>query len=350
MHPDLWRARRVLVTGHTGFKGAWLTYLLELAGAEVTGLALPPEARDGAYAVLAPRFRGPSHQVDLRQPAAVADAVSSARPEVVFHLAAQALVRRSYADPEGTYDTNVMGTLHLLRALEDVPALAAIVVSTTDKVYRHGGAPRPFQEEDPLGGTDPYSASKACTEIVVESWRATSGAAPVATARAGNVIGGGDWGLDRLIPDFFRAAREGSAVRLRFPEAIRPWQFVLDPLHGYVLLAERLLQGAGLVPEALNFGPPSEEGSWTVAAVIDRLAEVLGAGSWTLAGGDQPAEAAVLRLDASRAAEVLGWRSRLSLEDALQWTADWYRTQLAGGDAAAVTEAQVVRYLSWVAA
>ena len=354
---SLWQGRRVLVTGQTGFKGSWLCLWLERLGADVHALALPPED-PALYEGLAP-WTGQTHRFgDIRDAATVRRAVADAAPEVVFHLAAQALVRRSYADPAGTYATNVMGTVHLLDAIAGQAGVRAVVVATTDKVYANpheagaetrgaGLGARPFVETDPLGGTDPYSASKAATELVCRSYRDTllarSGAA-LATARAGNVVGGGDFASDRLVPDFVRALRAKAPIALRYPEAVRPWQHVLEPLAGYLALAEALIERPGDVPPALNFGPSPHE-SASVAQVADALAGAFGVSPiWHRAEGVHPPEAPHLRLDSTLAAHVLGWRARLSLAQTLGWTADWYGAQAKGRDVRPLCHAQIDQY------
>lgn len=334
-----WAGRRVLVTGHTGFKGAWLALWLRALGAEVTGVALAPEHADGIYAVLEP-WDLSSVLVDVRDPAALTAAVRDAQPEIVFHLAAQPLVRRGYAERALTYDTNVVGTANLLDAVSATSTVRAVVVVTSDKVYRQDGADRPFREGDPLGGHDPYSASKACAELVVAEWSYRSGAVAVTTARAGNVIGGGDRAADRLLPDVVRGAETGVPTMIRNPNATRPWQHVLESLAGYLLLGERLLDGAA-VPAALNFGP---DGSATVAEVLTDFVAALGSGRWAIDDGEHPHEAPTLALDASLAREALGWRPRLDLPTALGWTAEWYRAQLEGADLGALTLEQIARY------
>jgi CDP-glucose 4,6-dehydratase len=321
--PAFWRGRRVLLTGHTGFKGAWLALWLHELGARVTGFAGPPPSEPSLFdrarvGELLDDLRG-----DVRDAAAVHAAVSRSRPEVVLHLAAQALVRRSYADPAGTWEVNVLGTARVLDAVRENAPDAAVVVVTSDKCYANDGSGRAFREDDPLGGHDPYSASKAAQELVAASYRDAYGLR-IATARAGNVIGGGDWGADRLVPDFFRAALAGEPLVVRNPDATRPWQHVLDPLSGYLLLAERLVCS----PEharAFNFGPDARgerpvrwiveclQAAWPASAELQTPAE---------SGGH---EAPVLRLDASRARAQLGWAPRLDLVAALEATAAWHR-------------------------
>ena len=329
MTESFWRGRRVLVTGSTGFKGAWLALWLEQLGARVTGLGLRPESKRGVYTALQPWPSLTQHEVDIRDADAVARAARESDPEIVFHLAAQALVPRGYADPIGTYLANVMGSVNILEALRPAPATVAVVVVTSDKVYANTGDGRAFVESDPLGGHDPYSNSKACVELVVESWRAAFGdrcAWRLATARAGNVIGGGDRAPMRLVPDTIEALETGQPVPLRHPAASRPWQFVLEPLAGYLLLAQRLAEGDG-VPSTFNFGPPLDAESVPVSSVVERICERWGSGSWVQVESGTGTEMPALRLDSSRATRVLGWRLRLSLDAALRLTVDWYRAQ-----------------------
>jgi CDP-glucose 4,6-dehydratase len=339
------------VTGHTGFKGAWLCLWLSRLGAEVSGLALDPEDPRGAFAALAQPLAPGGAPIDLRDRAAVARRVAETDPEVIFHLGAQALVRRAYADPIGTWNVNALGTAHLLEAARSAPSLRAALVVTSDKVYANTGDARPFTEQDQLGGHDPYSSSKAGTELVVASWRHSffsKADVGLATARAGNVIGGGDRGEDRLLPDAWRALEAQEPVRLRYPRATRPWQFVLEPLLGYLLQAERLAtvrEG----PVALNFGPDPTCCA-PVAEVVERVFELWGSGHWEQVGGPHPPEAATLRLDAGQAAATLGWRPRLDLDTALGWTVEWWRASAAGGDLRALAEGQIDRYCALVPA
>lgn len=343
-----WRGRRVLLTGHTGFKGAWLSLWLEKLGAEVTGLSLAPDTEPSLFALLAPFAAQASRIGDIRDRDGVARAVRDADPQIVIHMAAQPLVRRSYAEPVETYATNVMGTVHLLDALRGTENLQAVLVVTTDKVYRNNESGQPFSEQDPLGGHDPYSASKAAAEIVTESYAASFLAAQgvrVATARAGNVIGGGDWAQDRLIPDLWRATKAGVPLELRNPQSTRPWQHVLEPLDGYLAYAERLADG-GDAPPALNFGPPPDE-TMTVEAVANAMIDAMQAPhAWrpAAATAPQPKEARMLALDPALAAQTLGWRPRLDARQALQWTADWYKAFNGGAPARALCLDQIARY------
>jgi CDP-glucose 4,6-dehydratase len=344
---DAWRGRRVLLTGHTGFKGAWLTLLLETKGAAVSGLALEPPSTPSLHALTAVTADG-RDRVDVRDGVAVAARVRAVAPEVVFHLAARSLVRPAFADPLGTYEVNVVGTAHLLEAVRSSSTVRAVVVVTSDKVYALDAEGRPHAEESPLGGVDPYSSSKAACELVAAAYRRSYLAAAgvgIATARAGNVIGGGDWATDRLVPDVLRALQRSEPVALRHPDAVRPWQHVLDPLAGYLLLAERLLETPGDAPAALNFGPDAGE-SWSVSALVERLSEGFGGEpGWRPAPDAAGApETAELRLDASRARATLGWSPRLDLDEAVQWTVDWHRAHARGEEMRAVTLAQIAAY------
>lgn len=351
--PAAWRGRRVLLTGHTGFKGAWLARWLSLLGARVHGLALDPPAAPTLFALASVAdVLARDHRVDLRDPAGVHAAVAAARPDVVLHLAAQPLVREGYRDPERTFDTNVSGTLHLLEAIHRVGDAGAIVVVTTDKVYlprTDGGAHR---EDDRLGGHDPYAVSKAMVEDLVTTFRALPAidarerwTTPVVTARAGNVIGGGDFAEDRLVPDCVRAFLDGAPVRLRYPDAVRPWQHVLDPLAGYLLLAESLLSGDALAP-AYNLGPDAQDEA-PVAEVARRVATAWGpdAAVEVVGAEGEPDETGILRLDSALVRRDLGWRPRWTLGTALERTVAWYRAVLVeGADAGAVTDAQLADY------
>jgi CDP-glucose 4,6-dehydratase len=341
-----WNGRRVLVTGHTGFKGAWLSLWLQSLGARVAGIALPPASPTAAYGAMAPWSGLDSVITDIRDAEAVSAAVKRHSPEIVLHLAAQALVRRGYHEPVATYETNVMGTIHLLRAVESCDGVKAVVVVTSDKVYANDGQSTPFREGDRLGHTDPYSNSKACAELVAAAWKASfldARGIAMATARAGNVIGGGDEAEDRLLPDARRAVEAGQPLRLRNPDSVRPWQHVLEPLAGYLDLAEALVTRTGSAPEAVNFGPP-DESCRPVRDVIGRVFELWGEGSWALAKGAHPAEAHTLRLDSSVARERLGWAPRLAFDEALRWTVDWWRAQHDGRDMRGFSLEQIARY------
>ncbi|WP_237216121.1 CDP-glucose 4,6-dehydratase [Falsiroseomonas oryziterrae] len=337
--PAFWRGRRVLLTGHTGFKGAWLARMLARLGAEVTGLALDPEPGPSAFAALrVADALAADHRADIRDPEAVGRLLRGARPEVVLHLAAQALVGRGHRDPAGTFATNVAGTVHVLEALRGLPGVLAAVIVTSDKVYRNDGTGRRFAEDDPLGGADPYSASKAAAEIAVASWRASfADLPPLATARAGNVLGGGDFGQERLVPDLVRAQIEGRPLLVRRPDATRPFQHVLDVLRGYLLLAEALAEGTA--PAAVNFGPSDAE-----LRVRDLLA-LWGEVEWEPAEGPVMAEAPRLALESSLAGRALGWEPRLDTPRAIAATAAWYAAWRAGEDMARAAEAEIAAAL-----
>lgn len=341
---DFWRGRRVLLTGHTGFKGAWAARWLTRLGAEVHGFALPPDTAPSLHALLRTPLAGET-LADLRDAAAVDRALTEARPDIVLHLAAQALVPASYRDPVGTWTSNVVGTINLLEAMRRHPQPLTAVIVTTDKVYANNESGAAFAETAPLGGDDPYSASKAATEIAVHSWVKSffAGRHRVGTARAGNVIGGGDWSADRLIPDIVRAAQQQSSVVLRRPEATRPWQHVLDPVHGYLLYAEALqMQQAGM-PAALNFGPLEDE-RITVGAIASSLTEAFGAPAWRHEPQPGMAEKGVLALDATAASKALGWQPQFATHAALDATVAWYRDWLAGADAAVLTDRQIAAF------
>ncbi len=353
-NPDFWRGRRVLVTGHTGFKGAWLSAWLETMEAHVTGFALEPEPGANLFRDLGDWRYLQSITGDVRNRDALKAACQAANPDVVFHMAAQSLVRRSFRDPHGTFATNVQGTGNLLETLDGCDDLQAILVITSDKCYRNDNSGRPFVETDPLGGNDPYSASKAAQETISIGWRRglleNHVSAPrLATARAGNVIGGGDWSEDRILPDLFRALGDNKALEVRNPEATRPWQHVLDVLAGYLAYVETLIGDSGnTVPHALNFGPRSAEARpvrWLVGRAVDRIRDNgVNARDWTAVASDGPREAAALALDASLAERTLGWHPRLTQEDAIDWTADWHAGAMAGKPARDLVLEQIGRF------
>ncbi|OBS01189.1 CDP-glucose 4,6-dehydratase [Mycobacterium gordonae] len=328
-----------LVTGHTGFKGPWLALLLLGRGHQVSGLALDPEAgslfeRAGLADLLVHDFR-----VDIRDATATALAVTEASPDVVIHMAAQSLVRESYRNPRYTYETNALGTLNVLEAVGATSSVRAHLVVTTDKVYRNVDQEAGYVETDPLGGDDPYSASKAMADLLTQSWVRSFRVHPTAIARGGNVIGGGDVSRDRLFPDLVAAYTKDQAPRLRYPRAVRPWQHVLDCLNGYLTITDALLAGAGL--GAWNIGP-GRESFVEVGQVATLAAELWGGGvHWDRQEGDHPHEANWLALDATKAQQELGWRNRLGFRDAVAWTIEWARSVHDGADPLAVTRRQI---------
>jgi CDP-glucose 4,6-dehydratase len=342
-----WRGRRVLLTGHTGFQGSWLALWLRRAGAELCGFALGPTSEPSLFETARVAQDITDLRGDVRDPAAVASALLAARPSIVFHLAAQSLVRESYLDPTGTFATNVMGTVNVLEAVRGSDATQAVVVVTSDKCYSNDGSVRCYREADALGGFDPYSSSKACAELVSAAYRG-SFLAPtgtnVATVRAGNVIGGGDWSRDRLLPDALRAWSRGEPVKLRNPRATRPWQHVLEPLSGCLQLAEGLVREGEPFAAAWNFGP--ENGAvHAVEAVVAKAAAAWGADArWEPDPSPHPHEAPALGIDSSNATERLGWRSRWSLDRAVHETVAWHRHHAAGHDMRAVTLSQIESY------
>jgi CDP-glucose 4,6-dehydratase len=335
MTQPFWAGKDVLVTGHTGFKGGWLALSLAQMGARVHGYALAPPTEPSLFeaANVASVLAGQTI-ADIRDGAALRRALEAARPQIVFHLAAQPLVRQSYLDPIETYDVNVMGTVRLLDAVRATAGVKAVVSVTTDKCYDNREWPWGYRENEPLGGRDPYSSSKACTELVTAAYRdsflAATGVA-VATARAGNVIGGGDWAPDRLVPDFFRAAGASGALEVRYPSATRPWQHVLEPVSGYLRLAERLASDGVAYAGAWNFGP-SDDDARPVAWLLDRLVERVPGAAWRHVGGEHPHEAGSLKLDSSKARGRLGWRPRWHLAEALDRTVEWQAAWTRGDD------------------
>ncbi|MEO6983202.1 MAG: CDP-glucose 4,6-dehydratase [Edaphobacter sp.] len=356
--PSIWQNKKVFLTGHTGFKGGWLALWLSKLGANVRGYALDPSTTPSLFetariGTIVEDIRG-----DIRDAASLNRAIQSFAPEVVFHLAAQPLVRASYEDPIGTYETNVIGTARVLDAIRRTPSVRAVVSVTTDKCYENKEWIWPYRETDPLGGYDPYSSSKACAEIVSAAFRQSyfpvnkiaEHKVAIATARAGNVIGGGDWSTDRLLPDLIRGFLSGKPVLIRRPNAIRPWQHVLEPLQGYIRLAEQLLtpnpEEAARYATAYNFGPSAEDAK-PVSWIADCMTRYWGNGaSWILDEAESPHEAGYLKLDASRAHADLHWTPRLNLDAALDLLVQWYRAWQSEADMQALTLAQIAAYES----
>ena len=342
--------RTVLVTGHTGFKGAWLCRWLALMGARVVGYALPPEGAPNLFELARIEDGCTSVIGDVRDAAAVHAVVEAHRPEIVLHLAAQALVRRSYRDPIETYATNVMGTVHVLDACRRVGSARAVVVVTSDKCYENREWLWGYREDEPMGGHDPYSSSKGCAELVTAAYRRSyfgTGDTRVASARAGNVIGGGDFAEDRLVPDIVRGAASGRPIVIRNPESTRPWQHVLEPLAGYLQLARRLVESPAGHAEGWNFGP-REEDAIPALALAEKLVATLGRGALEVVPPAQrggPHEARLLKLDTSKARALLGWAPKLDIDRALAWTAAWYRAWLDDPTSCrAVLDAQIRQY------
>ena len=334
--PNAWRGRPVLVTGHTGFKGGWLSLALSEMGAEVHGLSLPPPTDPSMFATCRVARRLAGHAiVDVSDREGVRSAIAAARPEVVFHLAAQPLVRRSYREPVETYATNVMGTVHVLQAALEAGSVRAIVIVTSDKCYENRERPEPYREHEAMGGFDPYSSSKGCAELATAAWRRSFlGPAGIraATARAGNVIGGGDWAEDRLVPDFLRAIDAGQELVLRSPRATRPWQHVAEPVAGYLLLAERLLAADGeRFADAWNFGPDIRDVR-EVRWIVERMCQGTPGARWRIDPSASPHEARLLALDSSKARSILGWEPRWDAAEAIRRTLEWHRAWRAAED------------------
>jgi len=345
--PSFWRGRRVFMTGHTGFKGSWLSLWLQSLGAELRGYSLPAPTIPALFHEARVAQGMDSLEGDIRDASALRDALVGFRPDVVIHIAAQSLVRLSYAEPVETYATNVMGTVHLLEAVRACDTVRAVVNVTTDKCYENREWVWGYREADPMGGSDPYSSSKGCAELVTSAYRKSflqHGQAALASARAGNVIGGGDWALDRLVPDILRAFEKDQPVTLRNPQATRPWQHVLEPLSGYLTLAERLFADNQAFAEGWNFGP-AERDARPVEWIVRHLANTWGDGArWTVRADTQLHEAQYLKLDCSKAHQQLQWAPRWPLETALERIVRWHRAWLAGGDVRAACLAEIADY------
>ena len=352
MNDDFWHGKRIFLTGHTGFKGSWLSLWLQALGADVTGYALAPPTTPSLFDVARVGDKMRSVIADIRDQARLATAMKEAHPDIVIHMAAQALVRQSYAEPVETYATNVMGTVHLLDAVRRTDSVRAVVIVTSDKCYENREWPWGYRENEPMGGHDPYSSSKGCAELVTASYRnsyfnvakySEHGVA-LATGRAGTVIGGGDWALDRLIPDILRGIEAGQPANVRSPHAIRPWQHVLEPLSGYLGLAEKLYTEGPAFAEGWNFGPADEDAR-PVQWIAEQLAYLWGEGaSWQLDQNPQPHEAHYLKLDCSKARARLDWHPRWSLQTALDSIVHWHREMRLGADMQMVSLQQIADY------
>jgi CDP-glucose 4,6-dehydratase len=352
MNPSFWSGKKVFLTGHTGFKGSWLSLWLQQLGAEVTGYALQPPTNPSLFEVAQVAQGMTSVIGDIRDAAMLANAMRQAAPDIVIHMAAQPLVRRSYVDPVETYSTNVMGTVHLLEAVRQTPSVRAVVNVTTDKCYENKEWAWGYRENEPMGGFDPYSSSKGCAELVTAAYRNSffnsakhsQHQVALATARAGNVIGGGDWAEDRLIPDILAAFEKAQPVVIRNPNSTRPWQHVLEPLRGYLTLAEKLYSEGAAFAEGWNFGPHSDDAR-PVEWIVKQLAQKWANGaSWQIDEGDHPHEANYLKLDISKAAHQLDWHPAMRLDQALGLIVDWSREKRAVADMRAFTQAQIHAY------
>ncbi|WP_028213190.1 CDP-glucose 4,6-dehydratase [Paraburkholderia mimosarum] len=347
-----WRGKKVFLTGHTGFKGSWLTLWLQALGARITGYSLAPSTEPNIFTLARVGDGIESIIGDIRNRESLFNAIREAAPEVVIHMAAQPLVRESYVNPVETYETNVLGTVHLLEAVRHVPSVRSVVIVTTDKCYENREWEWGYRENEAMGGYDPYSSSKGCTELVTAAYRSSffnptaydEHGVAIASARAGNVIGGGDWAVDRLIPDIVRAIGNGETVSIRNPKAIRPWQHVLEPLSGYLVLAESLYITGPRHADAWNFGP-NDSDAQPVQAIVERLTSQWGENArWALDGNEHPHEATYLKLDCSKARARLGWRPRWNLDRTIDNIVGWYKAAARGEDMRAVTLAQIDEY------
>jgi CDP-glucose 4,6-dehydratase len=352
MNPLFWKGKKVLVTGHTGFKGSWLSLWLQSLGANVAGFSLEPPTTPSLFEVAEVGERMRSHIGDIRDFEFVRNVLKQEKPDVVFHLAAQSLVRYSYDNPVETYSTNVMGSVNLFEAIRQIDSVRAIVNITSDKCYENREWVWGYRENDPMGGYDPYSSSKGCAELVASAYRnsffnpsdyAKHGVA-LSSVRAGNVIGGGDWAENRLLPDILHAIASGQKVLIRNPLAIRPWQHVLEPLAGYLLLAEKMWTSGQKFSEGWNFGPNDIDAK-PVEWIVKKMTEQWGEGAaWELDNRDHPHEAHYLKLDCSKANSLLGWYPRWNIEEALRQIVVWHRAYLAGENMREVTLRQIVKY------
>ena len=352
MTPEFWFGKRVFMTGHTGFKGSWLSLWLQSLGVELTGYALKPTTNLSMFEEARVADKMTSIEGDIRDLDFFSQSMQAAQPEIVFHMAAQSLVRYSYQNPVETYATNVMGTVHMLEAVRATPSVRAVINITTDKCYENREWVWGYRENDPMGGYDPYSNSKGCSEMVSAAYRSSffnlkdyaQHQVASATARAGNVVGGGDWAKDRLIPDIIAAFEQGKTVNIRNPFAIRPWQHVLEPLRGYLMLAEKLVQEGPAFAEGWNFGPNDEDAK-SVDWIVEQMVTLWGEGAqWQIEVGEHPHEASHLKLDTSKACTRLNYSPSLSLKEALGMIVDWSQARQAGKDMRGYTQAQIRSY------
>ena len=352
MNRAFWKGKKVLITGHTGFKGSWLSIWLQANGAYVIGFSLPPPTKPSLFETARVAEGMTSINGDIRDLDHIQAVLDEHQPEIVIHMAAQSLVRYSYVNPVETYTTNVIGTANVLEAVRHSDSIRVVVNITSDKCYKNNEWHWGYRENDPMGGHDPYSSSKGCAELVTSAYRSsyfskTNNLTPnvaVATTRAGNVIGGGDWGTDRLIPDIMKAFLKNRPVVIRYPHAIRPWQYVLEPLRGYLILAERLWIDGTKFAEAWNFGP-NDEDARPVSWIVDHLTGLWGKGArWELDSAHHPHEATYLKLDCSKARSLLGWVPKLDLCTALKWIVEWYSAYQQDKNMRHVTEAEISRY------
>ncbi|MBF0382829.1 MAG: CDP-glucose 4,6-dehydratase [Magnetococcales bacterium] len=355
MTPDFWHSKRVLITGHTGFKGGWLALWLAKCGAKVVGYSLDPPSHPNLYesarvADILTSVKGDLNDLDL-----LSKTIERYSPEIVFHLAAQSLVRQSYYDPLATYKSNVMGTVHLFEAIRRSNSVRVVINVTSDKCYENVGYDRVYNENDPMGGHDPYSSSKGCSELIASAYYNSffinnhdnrPNPTVLASVRAGNVIGGGDWAKDRLIPDIIRSFVNNRAVEIRNPNATRPWQFVLEPLGGYLLLAQKLWLNGSEYSGGWNFGPDEQDGL-KVIEILESIAKLWGSGAtWNIQPGDHPHEAQYLRLDCSKARSKIGWKTRWDIHDGLAATVDWYRSFADNSDTHELCLRQIEQFMS----
>lgn len=347
---NFWQGKKVFITGHTGFKGSWLSLWLTLLGAEVCGFSLEPESEPNLFDELKNKMPMKSIIGDIRDLPKLQNAVTEFQPEILFHLAAQSLVRRSYREPVETYTTNMTGTVNVLEAVrQNAEIVKAAVIITTDKVYENCESAVGYRESDRLGGFEPYSNSKACAELAVSAYRNSffaDGKTLIATARAGNVIGGGDWSEDRILPDVFRSLIFGEELLIRNPNSVRPWQHVLEPLSGYMILAEKLFGGEERFAEAWNFGPEDED-TKPVGWLLDEIRSLWnGNVNWKIADGEHPHETKLLKLDSAKAKNDLGWKSELRLKNALRLTVEWYQAFMDKKDLSEVTKKQIEEFMN----